>query len=195
MGLRHGHTVTTSPLAVNNLVFVGNDAGTVYALDAQTGEAEWKIKTITSVQSSPTVMDGVLFVGGNDRRVHALDAQTGERKWVFDTESKTGLSSPTAMNGWVFVGNEQGAVSALDTQTGEQQWMFNTNSRVTYRVINVSLRKHLIQVVIQVSHHAPRSNSTRPNDYCCEKCRVAVTRQVSFRYGGSPGTQPTPGTF
>jgi len=39
-------------------VYVGSFDGNVYALDAETGEEQWRFETGEGVRSSPTVVDG-----------------------------------------------------------------------------------------------------------------------------------------
>jgi outer membrane protein assembly factor BamB len=85
--------VYASPLAFRvagrQLLFVATEAGSVYALDASTGEAVWKrdLGTVTTAEcgtwgiTSTGVIDptrGLLFVIGATGSLHALDLSTGE---------------------------------------------------------------------------------------------------------------------
>ena len=85
--------VFASPLAFRvagrQLLFVATEAGSVYALDASTGETVWKrdLGTVTTADcgtwgiTSTGAIDptrGLLFVIGATGSLHALDLSTGE---------------------------------------------------------------------------------------------------------------------
>ena len=76
-------------VAGHQLLFVATEAGSVYALDASTGEAVWKrdLGTVTTADcgtwgiTSTGAIDptrGLLFVIGATGSLHALDLSTGE---------------------------------------------------------------------------------------------------------------------
>jgi len=59
-----GSFVVSSPTIVDGTVYVGSNDGTVYAVDAETGEKEWAFtEPGEAVRSSPTVVDDVVYVG------------------------------------------------------------------------------------------------------------------------------------
>lgn len=82
-----------SAAVANGVVYVGDAAGTVHALDALTGTLLWKTQvddqTAASIWSSPVVWNGHVYVGvasiskeeGFRGNVVALDAATGEVAW------------------------------------------------------------------------------------------------------------------
>ena len=64
----------SSPALVGNMLFIGNDDGRVYALDAATGERVWDYPTGGPVCSSPWIdAHGVLYVGSDDGNVYAFN--------------------------------------------------------------------------------------------------------------------------
>jgi outer membrane protein assembly factor BamB len=116
-------------------VYVGSDEGTLYAVDAATGEEVWAFTQPADDVFSPTVVDGTVYVGSNnnaasDDTVHTLDASTGEKVWGFNTSWGDVSSSPTVVGGTVYVGSDNWSVYALDAGTGEQVWAFETNGSV-----------------------------------------------------------------
>jgi hypothetical protein len=70
------------------------EVGVVYALDADSGEEQWRFGSLGACQTSPTVADGTVYVGANDGSVYALDAETGEKQWSHETydEVKASMS-------------------------------------------------------------------------------------------------------
>lgn len=101
----------------------------VYALDAATGEQQWKVLTDDSVQSSPTVIDGTVYVGSFDGRLYAIDADDGTVNWTFETNAPV-RTSPVVANETVYFGNDNGIVSAVDGSTGDLEWQYQTSGPI-----------------------------------------------------------------
>jgi outer membrane protein assembly factor BamB len=147
----------SSPAVSDGLVYFDTNAGyfgsdvmtsggSLYALDAQTGQEKW-----TSTPDdrfwptfSPVVSDGVVYFG-NDRDsgdyLHAFDAQTGEEKWVYETTGDIRWSSPAVSGGVVYLlyeaydwrpeANETDALLvALDAASGRELWQFGVANAV-----------------------------------------------------------------
>ena len=142
--------VTASPSVVEGVVYIGAWNGTMYALDAFSGQPLWTFNIndpnpgdrtgFPGIQSSAAVVDGVVYFGGADANVYALDALTGALKWkhsVGDPDTSVEgahvWSSPAVFNGKVYVGKSshldnpcvRGAVIALDAATGAEVWQFD----------------------------------------------------------------------
>jgi len=141
--------VTATPSVVDGVVYVGAWNGTMYALDAFSGQPLWTFNIndpnpegrggLPGIQSSAAVVDGVVYFGAADANVYALDALTGALKWKHsvgdpDVEGAHVWSSPAVFNGKVYVGKSshrdapcvRGAAIALDTATGAEVWRFDT---------------------------------------------------------------------
>jgi protein kinase-like protein/putative pyrroloquinoline-quinone binding quinoprotein len=69
-----GGNVDSSLTVAAGTVYVGNQAGKVYALDAATGHLRWTYTTGKGVYSSPVVAGGTVYAGSNDGKVYALNA-------------------------------------------------------------------------------------------------------------------------
>src|SRR5438093_7109863 len=142
--------VSASPSVVDGVVYVGAWNGTMYALDAFSGQPLWTFSIndpnpgdrggFPGIQASATVVDGVVYFGAADANVYALDALTGVLKWkhsVGDPDTSVEgahvWSSPAVFNGKVYVGKSshrdapcvRGAVIALDAGTGAEVWRFD----------------------------------------------------------------------
>ena len=73
----------TAPTAAGGLVFVGDDAGVVRALDAGDGKVRWTAYTGGAVRYPPTIAGGRVFVGSADGWAYAFEAATGRDLWRF----------------------------------------------------------------------------------------------------------------
>jgi len=58
--------------AKDGTIYFGSNDGTIYALNANTGEKYWSFKTKGAISSSPTINDGVVFVSSEDGFLYAV---------------------------------------------------------------------------------------------------------------------------
>ena len=57
-------------------LYVGTNAGTMYALDPATGAIQWSTSVGAAISAPAAVADGTVFVPTADGRLVALDAAT-----------------------------------------------------------------------------------------------------------------------
>ena len=87
-----GEPVRASPLVAGGLVYVATDGGSVYALDAASGETRWQRRIGNSVRMTPALVHGALLVGvygglgtanakPHGAAFYSLDARTGAVRW------------------------------------------------------------------------------------------------------------------
>lgn len=100
--------VVSSPMIVDDYVYIGSDNGNLYKLDVRNGAEIWNYSagsgTLAQFWSSPCVdkENGMVFCHANG--VHAVSMETGERIWHFETMNRE-FSSPVVYDGMVFVGS------------------------------------------------------------------------------------------
>jgi len=110
-----GNKVFSSPTHADGNIFVGNEGGNVFSIDAKTGVKNWQFSVGDETGSSPIVVDGTLYIGSIERdpyggAVYAIDtdvsgSSNGSRSrlgtlghndaWEYADE--TGLSDSTLM--------------------------------------------------------------------------------------------------
>jgi outer membrane protein assembly factor BamB len=118
-----GGVAASSPAVVDDMVYVGCQDERVYALDAETGDIEWRFETEGSVDASPAVADGTVFVGSTDERFYALDRLEGTTRWTAPIGESIGAPA-TVAGTHVYVGDGGGHLHALDTATGDRVWSY-----------------------------------------------------------------------
>ncbi|HEY7640233.1 MAG TPA: PQQ-binding-like beta-propeller repeat protein [Steroidobacteraceae bacterium] len=125
---------TSSPAVANGKVFFGSGDGNVYAVDARTGQLQWKFATKNVVHASPAVVGNVVYIGSWDGNFYAIDADTGQQRWVFNggqddsIHNQVGFQSSAAVvDGTVYVGCRDAHVYALDAATGRKRWDYPTS--------------------------------------------------------------------
>ncbi|MFZ5832480.1 MAG: PQQ-binding-like beta-propeller repeat protein, partial [Planctomycetota bacterium] len=72
----------TQPVMCAGRVYVAaKDAHTVFAVDASTGEVQWKFTAGARIDSPPTIYGDAVLVGSADGHVYCLRASDGELAW------------------------------------------------------------------------------------------------------------------
>ena len=133
-------SVHGTPAVADGTVYVPSLRGTLYAVDAGTGELRWKVEPEApepplNLRSysyySPAVADGKVLWAHQTRHgkasrglLTALDPDTGAAIWEAPMTGATmSDGTPAVADGRVYVGNETAdRVIAYDLQTGTQLW-------------------------------------------------------------------------
>lgn len=133
-------SIASGPAIVNGMIYFGSGNGTIFALNASSGDQIWNRTTPMSADTSPAVVDGVVYIGCNSADnypagttpppqkcvVHALNAYTGEEIWNFSIDGWA--SSPTIADGVVYFGTSnvnRGIFYALQATNGSEIWDFS----------------------------------------------------------------------
>lgn len=103
-------------------VWVADNNGTVYAIDAMTGETYWSRSPegVGKIHSGLAVRgnDVVVPAGAGDTSV-VLDASTGETRWAADTGIVTGR--PVVGDDWVAFGRTNIGITLYNRSTGKRR--------------------------------------------------------------------------
>ena len=138
-------SMETTPIVVNDVMYVTTSFNHVYALNAGTGKEIWhykhKMGPITTYCCGPNnrgvaVYDNMVYMGTLDAQLVALDARDGSLVWKSQiAEPELGYSetmAPTAVNGKILIGTNggeygiRGFVKAYDAKSGELLWTFHS---------------------------------------------------------------------
>jgi outer membrane protein assembly factor BamB len=121
-------------------VYLAQQKGLFFALDARTGRLKWRKSMGRCAASSPTIGKGVVYqaymhpvaclqdqAGANGFLI-AWDADTGRERWRFKTAPIE--SSPLLKNGRLYFGSWDHNVYAVDAGTGRKIWSFQADNQV-----------------------------------------------------------------
>ena len=122
--------IYASPAVVDGTVYVATRAGSIVALNAETGAEVWKRTVGGSLNSSPAIAGDLLFIGRSDGGVEARELQSGDLRWQFMTGDRV-LSSPAVDRGVVYIGSGDGKLYALDAGTGRERWTYRTGQWIS----------------------------------------------------------------
>ncbi|MCC9065830.1 PQQ-binding-like beta-propeller repeat protein [Flavobacterium piscisymbiosum] len=149
--------IFSSPIAKNDIVYIGSEDGFLYAVEEKSGSLKWKFKTNGAIHSSPSIFENTIYFGSFDGNYYAVNTQNGKLHWKFKTGGEHWLgeigrwgmkpetqymedlwdfylSSPVVyVNGKtsrVLFGSSDGNIYSLDAKTGALKWKFKTNEPV-----------------------------------------------------------------
>lgn len=117
----------SSPVMVDGRVYLGNDDGYFYCLDATSGAEVWKVNTGKVIRSSAAVVEGRVFFSAGEY-LYCLDALTGTQSWRFTRGNVTQNNvAPAVAYGIVysaFGSYSMGAFSGVRIADGQEVWRF-----------------------------------------------------------------------
>ena len=114
-----------SPVLSGTNLYICDDAGNAYALDATGGGLIWKEHVATKrFWTTPTIAGkaGTIYVGSMDKHLYALDLATGKVKWTFEAKGAI-TSRPLVIGDGVYVGAFDRNFYRIDAATGKQVWV------------------------------------------------------------------------
>lgn len=133
-----GAAFSSSPSLADGLIFIGNNAGSLYAVDAASGKIAWIAHAGNPLMSAPLVVGNAVIVGeGNansppqsspSRPIHvgkgpnallAFNRETGALLWSTPLQG-TGMPTPALVDGIVVHHDGAGNVTGVDPQSGRE---------------------------------------------------------------------------
>ena len=115
--------ITTSPIVVDSIVYIGDREGNLTALEEKTGHIIWTRDFQDRIFSTPVVSGDSLFVGTWDHAFYCLNRFTGEIVWDKPIDSLIN-SSPLVWNQSVLFGSDRGVFYCLNTKDGQELWTY-----------------------------------------------------------------------
>jgi len=111
----------TTPALSAGFLYVTDDNGQAYKLDAATGKLVWTTKLEGTIRSAPIISNGVVYFGSGNSHGYALSTDTG--KVIWDTAMGGPITtSPTITGGLVVFNSSDGNVYSLNARTGKKGW-------------------------------------------------------------------------
>ncbi len=112
------------PVYSSGSLYAADHKGLLMAMDANSGNKLWEIKTKLPFTGGPGISDNLLLMGTQDGEVFAFDATTGTQRWSATVTSEV-LAAPAEADGVVVVRCIDGRVFGLDADTGQRIWIYD----------------------------------------------------------------------
>ena len=116
--------VYSTPVTDGKSLYIGDDVGVMYALDAKTGKTRWTFDTGMRIVGSPAVSEGVVVFGSANYTIYGLHAKTGKELWHITTNQAV-MGASTIHEGIAYIGGGDGRMFAIDIHTGKVSWSFD----------------------------------------------------------------------
>ena len=118
--------IFSGPVAAAGVVYVSAADGSLYAVQAASGDLVWRIELHPDRRARLTVADGGLYVSARGI-LTSVDPATGSVRWEYNL-GPNDYSIPAIADGVVYVGAY--GLYALDAATGELRWRHETEATV-----------------------------------------------------------------
>lgn len=130
-----GDSILSIATIVNDVIYIGCDDGSLYALHRATGRLKWRCPTGDAIQGGALVVGEYVFVGNDDGDFLAVDAKTGKILWRFPTGDKIVGAANAVIQGdpprlALLVGSYEGVLYCIDGATGEKLWEFEAENYI-----------------------------------------------------------------
>jgi outer membrane protein assembly factor BamB len=133
---------------VDGIAYFGSALGSVFAIDAATGEQLWSAPISTdNSASSPAVANGVVYINGDD--LFAFDAKTGVKLWSSSILGTVNTSSPAVVGGVVYAGGR--VVAAFNATTGAVLWSVSPGGPLSIPGDSPAVAKGLVYIGASVT--------------------------------------------
>lgn len=118
----------STPALADGKLFVA--AGyALLAIDAETGQLQWRAPLRFAGSCSPVVAGGMVYVATQEGHVSAFTADTGEERWHYRNDNLL-FGSPAVGDDVVIFADEAGRVTALEADTGRELWQEGIDGEV-----------------------------------------------------------------
>jgi eukaryotic-like serine/threonine-protein kinase len=123
--------VYSEPSIVDDRIYFGTAGGTVFCLNAITGEQLWNFSTGKWITATPTYYNGTVIFNSQDDYLYCLNANTGSVIWKF-LGNQSCWQSPTVVNGMIYFGStssqfrNKGVIYCISADNGKVLWTQST---------------------------------------------------------------------
>ncbi|MCH0542338.1 PQQ-binding-like beta-propeller repeat protein, partial [Streptomyces sp. MUM 203J] len=118
------------PAVTGGGVYLTDYLGTVYALDATTGQDRWRIATESRQSVEPVLVAGGDIHVASGSALYTLDAVTGTPKWRFAAGGEI-VGAPVVADGRLHFGSADHVLYTLDAAGGQLRWKLTTGGEIT----------------------------------------------------------------
>jgi outer membrane protein assembly factor BamB len=142
---------------VDGIAYFGSAVGSVFALDAATGEQLWSAPiSASNAASSPAVANGMVYINGDN--LLAFDAKTGTKLWSSSILGSVNTSSPAVVGGVVYAGGR--VVAAFNATTGAVLWSVSPGGPLSIPGDSPAVAKGIVYIGASVTGERGASSGT-----------------------------------
>ena len=130
-GVQHRLYASAQVIYAAGKAFIGSKSGTLFAMDAQTGNLAWEFPTGGPILHTAGYENGRVFAAAMDGHVYAVDAGTGQKIWEFSNNRRFGFVGAVLLaESRVFAVDSGGYLYALSQGDGSELWHYDAGAPV-----------------------------------------------------------------
>lgn len=114
------------PAYFNGKVYAAGNDGTVVAVDAESGDLLWRVRSDYAITGGVGYGNGLVLVGTENSQVVAFAEADGSELWAARVSSEV-LAAPATNGRYVVVQTVDGNLTGLDAQTGAERWIYENS--------------------------------------------------------------------
>ncbi|MDQ7825220.1 MAG: PQQ-binding-like beta-propeller repeat protein [Candidatus Eremiobacteraeota bacterium] len=80
--------VYPAPIVAGNELFCSRVDGTLFSLNAETGEKLWQAPLPGNIHKTPQERKGIIYIGCADQKIHAIDGKTGKELTTYSASGR-----------------------------------------------------------------------------------------------------------
>lgn len=128
----------TGVTVAEGTAFVGDNGGTVYAIDLSSGKVDWTAPTGGFLTTPLAVADGLVIASvqgdtGTRPSVVALHVADGSKEWAYEGDGQSFLTTSAAVgSNAVYVAMSDATVRAIGLDDGSEVWRARLNAPVNF---------------------------------------------------------------
>lgn len=137
--LETGGQISASPTVIGDTLYIGNNHGSLYAIDVTSGQIRWKAHVPNPLMSAPLVYGNVVIVGEGDptsrsaspsapimvgqgpSALIAFDRSSGDMRWQLPL-SGSAMPTPAIIDGILVNHDGAGWINGVDPVTGTKRY-------------------------------------------------------------------------
>lgn len=129
--------VPTGAVASDDLVYITEYGGWLYAVDRVDGTERWRYSTDGETRNRPVVVDDSVYLASMDGNIHAVDATSGDRLWKQAVPPRTRIAAGNRQGLIVRGGNdEESQHFSAYTPDGTELWSFSYEGLLTQPAVD-----------------------------------------------------------
>jgi eukaryotic-like serine/threonine-protein kinase len=118
------------PLLADGILYTGSGDGTLYAVNAETGEPVWSQPGFGQLESTGAIAGDLIITAGYNQTVKAMDRLTGDGRWSYRTGYGV-QGAPLVVGNRVYIATDH-EVYTLDLESGQLIWKVATGTEGAY---------------------------------------------------------------
>jgi outer membrane protein assembly factor BamB/predicted phosphodiesterase len=121
-----GGKIYSTPLVVQNTVWVASTDSYLYGLSSTNGKMKHKLSNNKAVVASPATDGKRIMLAGGDGHCRAWNQRTGKQLWQYDSIRNFVVTRPQVRNNTFYFGSWGNEFYAINSTTGQPRWIWKS---------------------------------------------------------------------